>query len=447
MRTEQDDLAAYIGLDWGDQHHAVQLQAVAGGPVERLKLEQRPDVLHAWAAQLRQRFGGRPVGIAIEQCKGAVIHALMQYEFLVLYPVNATLPGPSTITGLPELPPWVSTVWVIAQSCGPKALARYREVFAPSGAKDDPTDAALLLDLVRTHRAQLRPWQPETVTARKLDLLCEHRRKLVNRCGAVTNRLTSLLKQYFPQALDWVGSLDSRQACDFLAKWPTLAAVQRARPATVRRFYQQHNCRRAAVIDARLAQIATAQALTTDPAIVDALSLVVHAEAAQLRPLLAAVRTFDGEIAALFAAHPDQALFASFPGAGPVGAPRLAAAFGTDRTRWDATSELQSYAGIAPVTERSGKTCWVHHRLACPKFLKQTFHEYADQSIRFSPWARAYYDQQRGRGNTHHAALRSLAFKWMRILFRCWKTRTPYDEATYLAALRRHGSPLVEKIA
>ena len=150
MRTEQDDLAAYIGLDWGDQHHAVQLQAVAGGPVERLKLEQRPDVPHAWAAQLRQRFGGRPVGIAIEQCKGAVIHALMQYEFLVLYPVN------------------------------PKALARYREVFAPSGAKDDPTDAALLLDLVRTHRAQLRPWQPETVTARKLDLLCEHRRKLVN---------------------------------------------------------------------------------------------------------------------------------------------------------------------------------------------------------------------------------------------------------------------------
>ena len=108
MRTEQDDLAAYIGLDWGDQHHAVQLQAVAGGPVERLKLEQRPDVLHAWAAQLRQRFGGRPVGIAIEQCKGAVIHALMQYEFLVLYPVN------------------------------PKALARYREVFAPSGRRTTP---------------------------------------------------------------------------------------------------------------------------------------------------------------------------------------------------------------------------------------------------------------------------------------------------------------------
>ena len=89
----------------------------------------------------------------------------------------------------------------------------------------------------------------------------------------------------------------------------------------------------------------------------------------------------------------------------------------------------------------------MHHRLACPKFLKQTFHEYADPSIRVSTWARAYYDQQRGRGNDHHAALRALAFKWMRILFRCWKNRTLYDEATYIAALRRHGSPLVSQIA
>ena len=301
MRTDQE-LTSYIGLDWGDQRHAVQIQAAAGGPVEQLELEQRPHVLHGWVAQLRERFGGRPVGIAIEQRRGAVIHALMQYEFLVLYPVN------------------------------PKAMARYREAFHPSGAKDDPTDAALLLDLLRKHRDQLRPWHPDTVTARQLQLLCEHRRKLVNLRGGLTNRLTSLLKQYFPQALDWVGTLDSRQACDFLRKWPPLAAVQRARPTTVRRFYQQHNCRRAAVIDARLAEMATAQPLTTDPAIVDTLSLVVQSYAAQLRPLLEAIDTFEAQIAAVFAAHPDQELFMSFPGAGAVCAPRLAAAFGTDRT-------------------------------------------------------------------------------------------------------------------
>ncbi len=416
MRLDEE-MAAYAGLDWGDQQHAVQLQPAGGGPVEQIDLAQRPDVLHAWVAELRRRFDGRPVGIAIEQRRGAVVHALMQYEFLVLYPVN------------------------------PKALARYREAFHPSGAKDDPTDAALLLDLVQTHRAQLRPWRPETVAARKLQLLCEQRRKLVQHRVALTNRLTSLLKQYFPQALDWVGTLDSRQGCDFLRKWPTLAAVQRARPTTMRRFYQQHNCRRAVVIDDRLAQIATAQPLTTDPAIVDTLSLAVQTYATQLRTLLDAIRTFDAAIATVFADHPDHDLFVSLPGAGPVCAPRLAAAVGTDRTRWQAASALQTHAGIAPVTVRSGKTCWVHHRFACPKFLKQTFHEYAGQSIRFSTWARRYYDQQRGRGNSHHAALRARAFKWIRILFRCWQDRTPYDEATYLAALRRNGSPLVKDFA
>ncbi len=169
-----------------------------------------------------------------------------------------------------------------------------------------------------------RAWRPDTVTVRTLQLLCEHRRKLVNLRGGLTNRLTSLLKQYFPQALDWVGALDSRQACDFLRKWPTLAAVQRARPTTVRRFYQQHNCRRAPVIDTRLDEMATAQPLTTDPAIVDTLALAVQSYATQLRALLEAIDTFDTQIAAVFADHPDHELFAEFPrgGGGLRPAPR-----------------------------------------------------------------------------------------------------------------------------
>jgi transposase len=410
-------LVACVGLDWGDTRHAVQVQRVDGGPIEQLDLEQQPDVLHAWVAQLRQRFQGRRVGIAVEQRRGAVMHALMAYDCLVLYPIN------------------------------PKALARYREAFRTSGVKDDPTDAALLLDLLRKHRDQLRAWQPDTVEARTLQLLCEQRRKLVNQRVALSNRITSLLKQYFPHALDWVGDVASVQGCDFLQQWPTLAAVQRARPATLRAFYQRHNCRTAAVIDRRLAQIATACPLTSDAAIVGPLSLAVHAYATQLRALILAVQAFDTRIAEVFAQHPDQDIFASFPGAGAVCAPRLAAAFGTDRARWDSAAAVQSHSGIAPVTERSGKALWVHHRLACPKFVKQTFHEFADQSIRFSTWARTYYDQQRGRGNDHHAALRALAYKWIRILFRCWKNRTRYDEATYAAALHRHGSALAEKKA
>ena len=143
--------------------------------------------------------------------------------------------------------------------------------------------------------------------------------------------------------------------------------------------------------------------------------------------------------------HPDFALFNALPGAGPVFAPRLLVAFREQRYR--CADDLQKYAGIAPVTERSGKTSWVHWRWACPTFLRQTFVEWASQSIQHSFWAHAYYQQQRARGNSHQAAVRGLAFKWLRILFRCWQDRVPYDESRYLQALRRRGSPLIHNLA
>lgn len=410
------DIVAYVGLDWADAEHSIHLQA-ADGRVEHRSVAQRPEALQAWVADLRRRFPRGLIAVAIEQCRGAIAHFLLQHDCFVLYPIN------------------------------PKALARYREAFVSSGAKDDPRDSWLLLDLLVRHRAQLRAWVPDTVESRRLVALCEQRRKLVHHRVALTNRLTSLLKQYFPQALDWVGDISSIQGCDFLIRWPTLAPVQRARAATVRQFYQAHNCRKPAVITTRLAAIAAAVPLTTDPAILEPLSLAVQAYARQLRIVLTDVATFDDRIATVFAAHADHDLFRSFPGAGAVCAPRLAAAFGTDRTRWTSAADLQTHAGIAPVTKQSGKSRAVHHRLACPKFLKQTFHEFADQSIRYSRWARAYYDQQRARGSAHHAALRALAYKWIRILFRCWHDRRPYHEANYLDALRRRGSSLAVKLA
>jgi transposase len=145
-------------------------------------------------------------------------------------------------------------------------------------------------------------------------------------------------------------------------------------------------------------------------------------------------------------ALPDYALFRALPGAGPTYAPRLLAAFGEQRERYQSAAAIQKYAGIAPVTERSGKKCWVHWRLQCPKFLRQTFVEWAAETIPRSFWAGAYYQSQRDKGCSHQAALRALAFKWIRILYRCWQTRTPYDESTYLNALKRRGSPLLNSI-
>ena len=136
----------------------------------------------------------------------------------------------------------------------------------------------------------------------------------------------------------------------------------------------------------------------------------------------------------------------SFPGVGPAWAPRLIAALGTQRDRFATAHQLQSYSGIAPVKEASGKRCWTHMRWACPKFVRPTFHEWAQHSLARSAWARAYYDQLRARGKQHHAIIRSLAFKWIRILFRCWQNRTPYLEALYSAALARRPSQSPDQV-
>jgi transposase len=412
---QHDQLAACVGLDWADQQHLICLQANDSEQFESRRLEQKPDALHESIAQLRVRFPDGPVGIAIEQSRGAVIHALMMYDFLQLYPIN------------------------------PKALARYREAFRVSGAKDDPSDAELLMDLLRLHRSRLRAWLPNSVDTRRLQILAEYRRKLVNNRVRHTNRITSLLKMYFPQALDWAGDLTTIQSCDFLQRWPTLTAVQQADLDQLRQFYFQHRCRNRPLIEARLKQVSSARALTTDPAIVESLSLAVQADAAHVRPILDGIARFDQIIAQQFAIHPEHDLFASFPGAGPVYAPRLLVIFGQDRSRWNSTADFLSHSGIAPVTKKSGNSCSVHRRLACSNFIRQTFHEFAAQSIRYSNWARAYYDQMRGRGLKHPAAARALAFKWIRIIYRCWMSRTPYNEQIYLASLRAKHSPLLKE--
>ena len=159
--------------------------------------------------------------------------------------------------------------------------------------------------------------------------------------------------------------------------------------------------------------------------------------------MLEAIKRFDIEIESVAKQHDDYALISALPGAGPSLAPRLLVAFGEQRERYNSAADIQKYSGIAPVTERSGKKHWVHWRWQCPTFLRHTFVEWAAQTINKSFWAGEYYRQQRVKGSTHQAAVRSLAFKWIRILFRCWQTQTSYDEVVYLKALERRGSPLL----
>jgi transposase len=410
--SSTEGIAAWVGLDWADQQHVVCVYDVETGHSEITRLEQKPEALESWLGQLRQRFGGAKVAIVLEQARGAVIYALLGVDFVVLYPVN------------------------------PQALAHYRKVYSSSGAKSDPADAVLLMEMVRHRPDCFRPWKPDDTDTRSLQLLTENRRQLVNQKTALTNQLTSVLKSYYPQALELAGDLDSDQACDFLRRWPTLEALEQARPSQIRKLYQDYGRPRPERLEQRVEQIRRARPLTQDPAAILSGSMMVEALVPQVRSLLRAIEQFDRQISVLFQRHPDRFLFESLPGAGAALAPRLLAAFGADRDRFQSAQEIQRLSGIAPVTEQSGRQRWVHWRWACSKFLRQSFHEFADHSRKWCGWAKAVYQQLRRRGQGHHAAVRRLAFKWIRILFHCWKTRIRYDESIYLRSLQKRNPTL-----
>jgi len=414
MQEQASEFAAFIGIDWADRKHDVCLQVPGASTPEVSVLEHRPRVIDAWARALRERFGGRPIAVCLELAQGPIVSALLEYDFFVIFPVN------------------------------PSTLAKYRRAFVPSGAKDDPTDAALALELLRRHPEKLAPLRRESENMRALRRLVEARRDLVQDRVRVTNRLTFTLKDYFPQIVEWFRDKETDVFAAFLERWPSLQAAQRARRETLVAFFHAHSVRRATVIDKRVHEIQTERPLTTDVAVIEPALAVVATLLPQLRALTAGIARLDADIAARCDTLPDFRLFVELPGAGPVYSSRLLAAFGERRERFADAAAIQKCVGIAPVTERSGNKHWVHWRWACPTFLRQTFVEWAASSIQHSFWARAFYDSHRAKGSSHNATVRALAFKWIRILFRCWVDRTPYNESRYLAALQKRQSPLLK---
>jgi len=409
--------AALIGIDWSDRKHDLCLVDTQTGAQELSIIKQTPEALNEWAQTLRTRFGGAPVAVCLEQSRGPLIYALLKYDFLILYPVN------------------------------PKTLARFREAFTPSRAKDDPRDAEYLVELLVHHRERLKAWLPDSERTRTLQLLVEHRRRLVSDQTRASNRLTALLKGYFPQVLAWFPDIRTALVCEFLLRWSSLNALRGVRRATLLKFFRSHNSHRKDTLDARLDAIKEAAPLTTDAAVINSSVMMARALASQMKTTLAAINEFDHQIEALCAAHEDFDLFASLPGAGKVYASRLLTAMGSRRERWASADELLRFSGVAPVVERSGKSSWTRWRYFCPKFFRQSFVEYAGESIRHSQWARAFYVSQKAKGKSHQAAVRALAYKWIRIIWKCWQTRTKYDEARYVECLRKKGSALVPATA
>jgi transposase len=258
---------------------------------------------------------------------------------------------------------------------------------------------------------------------------------------------------YFPQVLDWFEDKDTLVFCEFIEQFSEVQTAQAATPQQLTQFFHAHKVTRKSAIVRRIQQIQEAGVpLTTDEAIIVPAQALTQALIALLKVILHQLADFNAKIAELFEALPDAELFSSLPGAGPYLAPRLLVAFGAERVRvaslkenrFSSAQAFMSYVGIAPVKEESGKKRWVHWRWSCPIFLRQTFVEWVNQARRFSPWSQAFYLQQKRSGKSHQKAIRALAYKWGRILWRCWQANTAYDEEKYLAALTRKKSPLIK---
>jgi ribosomal protein S15P/S13E len=260
------EYAALISIDWADRQHAISLYDQSTGQREQTIIKHTPAVLQQWALGLRQRFAGRPIAVCLEQSRGPLIYALLQYDFLVLYPIN------------------------------PATLAKYRQAFSTALGKDDPTDADYLLDLLQHHRERLRAWRPDDEKTRTLRLLVEQRRRLINDRTRVSNRLTALLKGYFPQVLDWFDDIRTLLVCDFLGRWPELSVLQRVKPATLNKFFRSHHSTSNTTNQRRLAEIKTAVPLTNDAAVRTCSVLQVKVLVAQMKTVIAAIANTIGTL-------------------------------------------------------------------------------------------------------------------------------------------------------
>lgn len=412
-----NDFSLLVGIDWADRKHDICEHQPGSSDYEYKVISSRPADIDAWAISLKQRFPDSLIAISCELKKGPLIHALSKHKHLVLYPIS------------------------------PKTVARYRKAFSSSGAKNDPVDAYLQLEILKNHMDKLTPLVADKAEIRILEQLLEFRRTMVQERIAITNRITSLSKNYYPQLLDWFKEKDTTIFCNFVEKWPTLNAAKRVRKQTLLSFFNAHSSRYPAVNERRVEAIKSAHALTDDPGVIIACELKMKLLIAQLRQLIQSIEKLDHEIKSRYRQMEDKEIFSSFPAAGPQMAPRLLVAFGSNRDRYQSASDMQKYAGIAPVIEQSGKKSWTHWRYSCPKYLRQTFVEWAGMTMRYSFWAKCYYEQQIAKGKHHNTAVRSLAFKWIRIMYRCWKERKPYDEAAYLISLKERGSSLLKVMA
>jgi transposase len=396
----------YVGIDWAAETHAVCVLDDRGRVAGAFTIDHTADGFADLARRLA-RLGEDPaqVPVAIERPDGRLVDALLE-------------------AGHPVVP------------VKPNAIKAWRDAEVLSGAKSDEADAEVIAEYLRLRAHKLRPAIPYSPETKALPTVVRTREDLVEMRVAASNQLVALLDAHWPGAQAVFADVESPIALEFLTRYPTPAAAARLGEKRMAAFCTKHGYSGRRPAAELLDRLRSAPAGTTDEALTEALRDAVLAMVTVLKAVVGALRGLDRSVIAHLGEHPDAEIFTSLPRSGRINAAQVLAEWGDARAAYDSPDAVAALAGQTPVTDKSGKHHAVHFRWACNKRFRKAITTFADNSRHASPWAAKIYTDARARGHDHPHAVRILARAWIRVIYRCWQNRVPYDPAHHGNAQR-----------
>ena len=392
-------MVVYCGIDWAEHHHDVAIIDADGAVLTKRRITD--DVAGFTAlSELLCAHADAPamVDVGLETDRGLLVTALRGAGYRV-FAIN------------------------------PKAVDRYRDRYAVSGAKSDAADALVLANLLRTDRDRHRPIPDDSDEVTAIAVLARAHQDAVRTLLRDTNRLRSLLREFFPAAVVAFPNLSTKSALTVLAAapTPTVAAELSADQIHDLLLSTGRIAVRTGEVE-RLHEAFAAEQLHQPPPVEQAMGQAVRSIVTTVQATKTAIGDLETALAARFDSHPDAEILRSLPGLGVVLGGRVLGEFGDDPTRFTNAASRRCFAGTAPITRASGKSRVVLLRRARNQRLADACRWWAFNSLLHSPGALAYYRQRRQAGDTHEAALRRLGSKLVGQLHHCLQHRELYRE-------------------
>jgi transposase len=406
-----NELTHFAGFDWAKNHHDVVAVDREGRIATEFQFEHTAAGWQEFGRKLKE-LGA--VAVAIETSQGPVVEKLLELG-LTVYPMH------------------------------PKSAQRYRDRKIPSGNKTDRKDAWSFADALRVDGQGWRALSPTDPIIQELRLLCRDEVGLIEQRTALINQLEECLQGYYPAALQAFDDWTAPYAWAFVERFPTPAVLVKAGKRQWEKFLHTHQIYRPETYEKRIECFQKADQFCGGAAVTSAKSLLAVSLAKMLRALEQQLAEYRARIQQLFRKHPDHELFGSLPGAGDKLAPRLLSEIGSDRSLFSDPEILQCLSGAAPISYQSGQIWKVYIRWHCNKHLRHAVHLWANCSRKTCGWAAAYYKAHRAKGHSHACALRCLAKRWLKILWKMWQTNLCYNEQLHHANQVKHGSWVVSE--